>query len=433
MRRLAILLAALAALGLPAAAGAAEPWGPARTLAGAGGPFTPVVAVDDRGYALAAWERVNGRSDVLAARRTPARAFGGPFPIDATGGERAGSPAVGFVDRTGYVVHRRGSGGDEVFVVLRTVGPDGGRSRPVALSEPGRFPGAPATDRGPDGELLLWWGERSLRGAVLAFTRVRVDGSVEPVQRLELGEAREVVAALGPGGGVLAAFISREVTGRFPRVLVRSLGEDASAFGPAQAVSDGSRNPRELQIDVAFGGRAAVAWTASSGENEHVIAAQRSGVGTTFGAEEVLDGGAGFADQLALTATADGDLLAAWSAPGADRAVTSADGPVRLAEIGGNGGPARTVTRAGVEADSVTLTAGGRGGATLAFIQDVGGRGPVRAVAITRTERLGRVQRLSVPGERPVGLTLAAGPRGDAVALWVEQGNVRLRTARRPA
>jgi len=69
----------------------------------------------------------------------------------------------------------------------------------------------------------------------------------------------------------------------------------------------------------------------------------------------------------------------------------------------------------------------------VAFVEEAGGAGVVRAVAVRDGGAVGRVQRLSPSGQRARALALGVGERGDAVALWSDASGERLHAARRPA
>ena len=408
--------AVLGALALcsPAAAQAAEPWGDARTVDGDahGRVGSPAVGIGERGYVVAAWTRSRGgETGLVGARRTPTRGFRDTFTIEPRRDRMDGSAIELDGKRNAIVAYRRSFGG-ALRIGALTVRANGARTRRYLFAGEGDA-GTPRFADPPFARPLLAWTvgtqERDLEVA-----EANEDGTFDARVRFDLRRVGSDVAVAGePRGRTVLSYV-RTSPDATPRVVVARRIQGTVEFS-VQNVSDGRWAPREPAIAVARNGRALVTWF----EGTRFMGAERAAGSESFGAPRELAAGALRGGRV--IATSRGALLAAFRAT---------DGSLQLIRPGGRS----RLSRPGTRIEQFRLRAGGTGGATAAWIEDTADEpgGVVRAVAITSSGRIGKVQRLSGNGERAPELALATGERGDAMALWTTRGGERLRGARRP-
>ncbi len=428
MRGAAVFSLSLTMMLAPPSALGAAPWGPAETVSRV--PGAAVAAIDRNGLAVLAW---TAHSAAYAARRTAHRGFGEPFalrrqrrPVDgaAVQFDSAGNALLGY---------RRFVGGNH-RIETASLRPGGGRTTPTRLSGQGSSAFGPAFAAVPPGTfspgpVLTWW--RGEPGRVQLATglggRLRVPATGRLPQnagvRYALGSDGVLLAATAVAGGV--ALLARPVGGAFRAPVALTQGEGAFS---------------DTDIAAGPGGVFAASWRRFDGQTYRAEAVlfSSAGVGSTL----TLSGPEERAIAPRVVVTADREVRVAYlsAPPGGDDAAP-AGGSLRLATLGRPG--AVTVTPPGVEVRGFITAADGRGGITLAWQRHE--RGPLGgaafATAVTPAGRVGAPRRLAPPGERVYGLTLAVGPRGDALAAWsttdprlirAPRGGV-LRAVRRPA
>lgn len=417
-----VALAALALL--TPVAHAARSWGEARPLQLE--PFA--VAIDERGFAIAVGERGGG---LVGARRTPRRGFGDTFAVAS---DRRGEPAIAFTDRTATIAFSRADGS----VSSRQVEAEGARTPPRVLwtEDDGRVPGELTLSGLSSGPLLAWW--IRLGDKYMAFSPTlqiaRAEGMVlQPARSYDFRQGSAAVAVEPDGSALVAsAVFGSSYAGGAPEdhLNVAQAADDGTLASP-QTVTDRPARIGSFAVDVGQDGSAVVAWKRYTGDIGADVLASRRPAGGTFGRAQVLSSHERAVEQLQVAVTDDGDPLVAWLAREEDDCYFCSR--LLLAEPDGDE-PVRLASGRGERVQQFALAADGLGGATLAWATNPRTRadGLISARAITRTERLGRIQRLNAGDARPRSLALAAGARGDAVVAWTREEGSAL-AARRPA
>jgi hypothetical protein len=118
----------------------------------------PQLAVDSEGAATVTWDRFDGSSFVVQARRLdPSGALGGAAVNLSASGADAADPQLALApDGTATVLWSRFDGSDWL-VQRRDLGTDGSLGVTATLSLPGRNAGDPALAWGSDGTLAMIW------------------------------------------------------------------------------------------------------------------------------------------------------------------------------------------------------------------------------------------------------------------------------------
>ncbi|MCP9488796.1 MAG: hypothetical protein MSC31_02835 [Solirubrobacteraceae bacterium MAG38_C4-C5] len=388
-------------------------------------PGLPSAAIGADGMTVVAWTgRSAGGAGAYGARRTAARGFGEPFGLRKQRASVDDAAVQISADGDAIIAYRRLVERNH-RIESRTVRRSGSRTPAVTLSGPGSsaydptFPPVAAGTLPPD-PVLTWWRREPDRVQVSQAVGGRLfvsrNHTVAGGQRAEYAQL--------PDGTLLAA----SATSTAALLAARLPGGD---FGEAVTIASG---PGPFKIaDVAVGpdGAVAVAWREFDGSTYRLRAAVAP-PGGGFAQSQTLSS----ADERAVTAqvaiTADGAVRVAYLAarPGNDNATSS--GRLKLVTLGDEDPPA-VVTAGSQTARNFELASDGRGGLTVAWHGTEGGfsSGAVFASAVTPSGRLGVRHLLTAPGETGYGLTLAAGPRGDALVAWVV-GDERMRAAYRP-
>jgi hypothetical protein len=257
----AVALAWLAAIALPAAAMADPPWSPTQSLSAPHLFVDPVdVTASGDGTALAWWSWQNGtgssaRTGWSVASRPPgATAFGaeraapsGTVDVAAYAQSRAialtdraiGSPTVG---RTRLSVAFGGTSG--AFGAQRTIADASRLARPrLAVNARGDAAIAYFQDRGGDDDRVLV----SLR---------RNGGSFGAPFQVGHGRVRSVAVAVGQSGDVLVAWDARGT------IRARYKGPRSSGFQPIETIASDPTYFAQIQAAVADSGRCYLAWSA---------------------------------------------------------------------------------------------------------------------------------------------------------------------------
>jgi hypothetical protein len=117
----------------------------------------PELAIDAEGRTTVVWERYDGSSFVVQARRLDAAGVPGAVQNLSAGGRDAAEPQLAVdPDGTAIVVWSRFDGSNFV-IERRDVAADGSLSTTESVSAPGRRASAPAVGRGGDGTLAMVW------------------------------------------------------------------------------------------------------------------------------------------------------------------------------------------------------------------------------------------------------------------------------------
>lgn len=269
------------ALALPVPAVAAPGWLAPVTLSTSGeNAFTPELAVDPAGGAMAVWvESAGGNVVVAAANRRP----GGSWPAAPTrvsgAGEEAVAPHVG-VDAVGNATAvwiRRGSAGSpaRVRTSLRPVGgvwpisPDSLGAADAAADSPRVAVGA--------GGVTAVWLQTDGDGNTRVWAGRRLGASVWLVDATPLSPAgRPAIdpqVALDASGNATAIWRQREGSEWLVQGAQRRVGEAWDVSGTTLSVEGASADSATLAVTP--GGTAWVAWVRTVGATRRVQAVQR--------------------------------------------------------------------------------------------------------------------------------------------------------------
>ena len=423
------LIAVAIALLAPATAVAVEPWGTPRTVDRASGGErlgVAAVALDRRGRALAAWTRGNSRRARLAAARAGSR---GAFSVPTTlrvQRNSIDSPSVEYTSNGTAIVAYRRLVGRNYRVGTTRVRPDGTFRSSQLLSGPGGSAFFPEFAQPVTARPVLWW----LRGPGaqpgIQFSRASAAGLFASTLRYDIpGGTRDVDLTTGFDGALYAAVVRRDADTGAARVYVARQAPGQTTV-TLQPVSDGTRFPREPRV-IVTAARTVVAWTESDGQSERLVASDRTSPTGDYTVPRVIAQGR-FMSQLKMVSSGE-QIVAGWVSATRGPAYAQRSGRVRLTRVGPPGTRSVIVTMQ-VPADGFALDADGRGGMTAAFVSTTG---RLFASAITSAGTVTQGRELTRPRERAVSASLAAGPRGDAILVWVTEGGRALRVARRAA
>lgn len=413
----------LTLLAAPAAAPAAKSWERAETVSRV--PGIPSAAIGTDGMTVLTWTgRSAGGVGAYGARRTAARGFGEPFGLRK---QRASvdDVAVQISDEGDAIVAYRRLVERNHRIESVTVRRSGSRTPAVTLSGPGSSAYQPTFAPVAAGTLATdpvatWWRRETDRvqiaravGGRLFVSRNDTVAGGQSAQYAQLADGTVLAASATQDAALLA---SRPPDGDFGAPLTL-----ASGPGPFKVA------------DVAVGpdGAVAVAWREFDGSTYRLRAAVAP-PGGRFGATRTLSS----TDERAVTAqvaiTARGVVRVAYLAARAGNDNATSSGRLKLVTLGDEDAPV-VVTADRRTARNFELAPDGRGGVTVAWHGTEGrfSSGAVFASAITPGGRLGARHLLTAPGETGYGLTLAVGPRGDALVAWAV-GEERLRAAYRP-
>lgn len=397
-------------------AAAARPWSAPESVSRV--PGMPAAAVGPDGRAALAW---NARNTAYGAQRVSRRGFGAPFALRKQR-NAVGASVVRF-DAAGNALfaHRRYLQGAH-RMESATLRPSGSRTSPITLSGPGSSAYDPtfaavAPDAFAPRPMLTWW--RREPGRVQLATAV--GGRLLVAENDRLPDNSSARYALGEEGSLYAV---SAVAG----AVVLSVRAPGGAFSTAVPVAAGPGPFRQPDIAIGPGGTLGIAWREYDGRTYRA----RAVVGRpgAFGAVATLSGADDRAVSPRIVITSEGAVRVAFvsTAPGNDRGQRGY-GPLKLATLAG---ARQTLATAAGAARTFALGADGRGGAALVWQRREAGHvdGAVIARSVRLSGRLAQRQTLTAPGERGLGLSLAVGPRGDALAAWTTAG--RLRAAHRP-
>jgi PKD repeat protein len=331
--------------------------------------FSPDVAVDPAGDAVAVWARFDPSSqvDVIQAAVRPA---GGSFgaPIDLTPlSESAGSPRVA-IDAAGdvVVVWLDSTAGGVVQEAVRPAG--GSFGAPVDLSASGQSAFNPQIAVDAAGDAVAVW--------------QLFNGSVDVVQ-----------AAARPAGGGFSA-LPDVAPGENPQVAM-------DAHGDAVAV-----------------------WVGSSGAVQEAV---RPPGARSFGKPGVLSATDAFDPQVAVDQ--NGDAVAVWDVLSGNFDVVQA----AVQPAGGAFAPATTLSATGQGAFSPTVALDQAGDAVAMWYRPNGTNDVVQAAARPAGGSFSALPDVSTNGQDAIDPHVTLDRAGDAVAVWTNTTTDVVQAAARPA
>jgi hypothetical protein len=239
----------------------------------------PQVALDARGDALVTWYQSEGAPlmTYVSERRGASGAFSRPAAAEhvsaccaPVSSDPIANPkaALGPHGEAAVVwVQENGAGGAPVYLATRDA--TGPWLTPRDLSASFSPASGTATTAGvafgPGGELYVVWRQRDATGSAVYAARRNAAGRwVEPGReavRLSGGNAYSPVLAVGPEGGVLAAWVEQDAA-RGERIAVRRTGADRSSWEPVEWLTPAPGPVAFLQAAMGPRDRALVGWVA---------------------------------------------------------------------------------------------------------------------------------------------------------------------------
>jgi hypothetical protein len=234
-------------------------WSAARSLSRPGGTtYSPHVAVDPDGAAVAIWRRTDGEKSVVeAATRAAAGRWSAPVDL-STKGQNAVAPAVA-IDQTGQAVAvwDRFDGAHQI-VQAAVRPPHGSWSRPTDLSAKGRNAEAPQVAISPTGEAVATW-ERFTGKVerVQAATR-SLRGGWSPPRNISAAahSSHEPHLAIDGEGLTRVVWVTTAASGPAVEEASRASG----GWSAPVRLASGPGRRREPTIATAAGGEAVALW-----------------------------------------------------------------------------------------------------------------------------------------------------------------------------
>ena len=285
-----------------------------RTPGGSAGtiPASLVLAVNDRGRAVVAWETLDDDQDAILSRPrvqavvgTPSGAWGSVRSL----ARNAIRPQVS-LDRSGraVLVWEQLVGDRDTGVAARTRAPGHGWSSARTLTRPGAHAGLPRLAGRATGDVVVCWTFENASGPGLRVRRWSPTLGWQPASRMPgfrghpwwvaLGMDASGRATLGWGryeGGIHV--VDQDLTGR---------------WGTAERLHDVRPVFLGLALEVNAAGDAVLGWQSLAGDQHPVQAAYRPASGT-WGSAVDLSSTVGTSFGPALAVEPDGDAVAVWS------------------------------------------------------------------------------------------------------------------------
>jgi hypothetical protein len=378
----------------------------------------PHVAVDPAGAATVVWADRSAASDMVRARRIAADGTVGAVLDISDPAEGTSDPQVA-VDAAGNatVVWRSQLAGGEM-VRARRITAAGALEPIMDVSALDNVFSAPRLAAAPSGAVTVVWSVNdSATEIVVQGRRIAADGTLGSIEDLSvvLESINGIDIAVDASGRAAFAWAAYNGT----RYVVRERIMDAAgALAPAVTRSAPGEDVRDP--DIAFGpagGDPALTWRREPDDMIRV----RSG-GTLH--DVSASGEQCVTSRLAVGGV--GDVTVAWECEesgGAYRAKTR-----RLA-ADGTLGPIHDLSGPSDNDPSPELAVDGRGDATIVWRREAGPIYVVQAARMAADGSLGPVEDVSELSEEVEGAQVAAGPIGNAVAVWADYDGTRYEIA----
>jgi hypothetical protein len=377
-------------------------WLPPQELsAGGQNAFSPQVAVDSAGDAVAVWDRSNGSNYIVeAATRLAGADWQAPVELSATGQDGL-VPQIA-LDPAGDAVAvwdvRQGSN----FVIeaaTKAVGDAWGVGQEI--SAPGKNAEEPqarvAID--PAGDAVAVWERYDGANYIVEAATKAPAAPWLPAQELSAAgqSAFGADVAVDPVGDVVAVWERDNGTNQIIETATRAPG---APWLPAEALSVPGQNAFGAHVAVDQMGNAVAVWIRYNGANYIVEAAGKESAGPWLPAEELSPAGqSAFSVQLALSPT--GDAVAVW---------TRSDGTNQIVEAANKlpGGawalPARGLSAVGQNAESPQVAVDPAGDAVATWDRSDGTNTIVQAVGYDAAGP--QLRSLSIPAGGTAGQSL---------------------------
>ncbi|MGA9371162.1 MAG: hypothetical protein WBV53_04875, partial [Solirubrobacterales bacterium] len=379
-----------------------------------GGATEPQVAFDPSGNALAVWTRSNGTDLIVQARFRPA---GGPFdPLPATdlsaAGQSAFTPQVAF-DGAGnaLAIWSRYSAPNSASVVQAASRPPGGGfGAPVDLSLTEADQSQVAFDGA--GNALAVWARFNGSNEIVEGAFRPAGGSFAPLGNLSVTgqDAFDPQVAFDGAGTAIVVWTRSNGTNDIVQAAFRPAGGN---FGTPMDLSAAGEDAGEPQVASASDGHAIVVWTRSNGTNDIVQAAFRA-PGSNFATRTNLSAAGRNAGQPQVAYDGSGNALAIWRrSNGTNNIVQAASRPA-----GSVFGAGVDLSGAGGSAIEPQVAFDGDGNALAVWRRFNGANGIVQAAFRPAGGSFTALPDLSAAGATAATPQVAFDPSGNALAVW---------------
>lgn len=384
----------------------------------------PQVATDGAGNAIAVWERSDGTSFRLQARRLPAAAPPAPAQTLSPSGHDAFSPGVA-ADASGdaIAVWVR-SDGTDLRIEARQLPAAGAPGPVLSLSPSGHDAASPTVAIDADGDAIVTWYRSDGTNDRIEARQVSAAGALGPVLTLSDGgqNATAPEVASDADGNALVAWYRFDGTNW--RIQARAV-TGAGAVGPVQTLSAAGKDGYAPEVAQDAAGDAIVAWTRYTSSSGYRVLARQLPAGGVFGGVQKLSKPGGHTPEVATDA--DGDAIVAWGA------FDGAHDRIKARQVSAAGvlGPALTLSAGGQDAFGQQVSTGDTGNAVVTWVRLDGSNSRVQARTISSSAVLGPTETLSKRGQDAVGPAIASDASGDAIVLWqrFDGANARIQGA----
>jgi hypothetical protein len=377
--------------------------------------FHPQVAVDPAGDAVVVWERSDGTYRII---ETSTRAAGGgwlPPQGLSTGGQNAFSPQVA-ADSAGDAVavwDRYNGSNYLVEAATRMAGADW--QAPVELSATGQDGLFPQIALDSAGDAVAVWDTRKGSDYVIEAATRAAGGAWQtgeeisaPGKDLEEPHAR---VAVDPAGDAVAAWERYNGANYIVEAATKTSG---APWLPAQELSAAGQDAFSADVAVDPAGNAAAVWQRSNGTNQIIETATRTPGALWLPAKELSAAGENaFGAHVAVDQA--GNAVAGWIRSNGTNSVveaaTRAPGAPWL--------PAEELSAAGQDASGLQVALNPAGDAVAVWTRSDGANQIVEAVDKLPGGAWALPARgLSGIGQNAESPAVAVDPAGDAVATW---------------
>jgi hypothetical protein len=377
--------------------------------------FHPQVAVDSAGDAVVVWERSNGTYRIIEAST---RAAGGSWlpPEELSmDGQNAFSPQVA-VDPAGdaVAVWDRYNGTNYVIeAATRMAGGDW--QAPVELSATGQDGLVPRIALDPAGDAVAVWDSRQGSDYVIEAATKAAGGAWQAGQAISApgknAEEPQARVAVDPAGDAVVVWERYNGANYIVEAATKASG---TPWLPPQELSAAGRNAFNADVAVDPAGEAVAVWERSNGANQIIETATRAPGAPWLAAKELsVPGEDAFGAQVAVDQA--GNAVAAWiRSNGANdivEAATKVSGTPWL--------PAQELSAAGQNAFSLQIAVNPAGDAVAIWTSFDGTNYVAEAASRLSGGAWALPARaLSAVGQNAESPQVAVDPAGDAVATW---------------
>jgi hypothetical protein len=381
------------------------------------------VAIGSAGNAIAVWERSDGSNFRLQARRLTAAGATGPAQTLSAAGQDAFSPVVASdADGDAVAVWVR-SDGTSLRVEARQVPAAGSPGPVLTLSAAGADAFSPTVASDADGDAVVAWYRSDGANARIESRSVSADGVMGTVRTLSAAGQDATAPEVASDADGDAVVVWYRFDGAHWRVQARSV-TGAGTPGPIRTLSAGSRDAYAPEVAIDAGGDAIVAWERYLGAAGYRILARQRPAGGAFGPAQTLSATGQSSSIPEIASDADGDALVAW------QTFDGAHGLIRARQVSASGSLG-TITpplsAPGQDAFAQQVSSDADGDAVVTWVRLDGTSSRVQARALSAGGALGATKTLSGAGRDAVAPQVASDAAGGAILAWQRSDGTHFR------